>query len=98
MKRYSIDAYVLDTLMPDLVGHDHKPAAFVVFLCLLAASERRNSASVALSLQEISVRTGLAKSTVQTAIRHLKRRGLLDGDVAATTAEPIRRIATPWVR
>jgi hypothetical protein len=98
MKRYTIDAYVLDVLMPDLVGHDRKPAAFLVYLCLTCASERASKATVALSLQEIAVRTGLAKSTVQTAIRHLKRRGLLDPDVIASTAEPVRRIAKPWIR
>jgi DNA-binding MarR family transcriptional regulator len=98
MKRYAIDAYVLDVLMPDLVGHDRKPAAFLVYLCLTGASERSGKAAVALSLQEIGVRTGLAKSTVQTAIRHLKRRGLLDPNVVASTSAPIRRVAKPWVR
>lgn len=97
MKPYSVDTYVLDVLLPDLVGHDHKPAAFLVFLCLLCASQRGKTTSVALSLQELAVRTGLAKSTVQSAIRHLKRRGLLDAAVVASTMQPIRRIAMPWV-
>lgn len=98
MKRYAVDTYVLDVLMSDLVGHDRRPAAFLVYLCLMAATERGNRQSVVLSLQEIAVRTGLAKSTVQTAIRHLKRRGLLDSEVVASTTEPIRRIAKPWIR
>lgn len=98
MKQYSIDTYVLDVLLPDLVGHDHKPAAFLVFLCLLCASPHGKTTSVALSLQELAARTGLAKSTVQSAIRHLKQRGLLDATVVASTTRPIRRIAKPWVR
>ncbi len=98
MKRYAIDPYVVDVLMPDLVGHDRKPAAFLVYLCLACASERGQRQNVALSLQEIAVRTWLAKSTVQTAIRHLKRRLLLDPDVIASTSEPIRRITMPWLR
>jgi hypothetical protein len=96
MKRYAIDAYVLDVLMADLVGHDRTPAAFLVYLCLACAAERKASASIAISLQDIAVRTGLAKSTVQAAIRHLKKRGLLDANVAATTAAPLRRVARPW--
>lgn len=97
MKRYAIDGYVVDVLMADLVGHDRTPAAFVVYLCLACASERKGSASVALSLQDIAVRTGLAKSTVQAAIRHLEKRGLLDASVAASTDAPVRRVARPWI-
>ena len=98
MRRDSVDAYVIDVLLPDLVGHDRKPAAFLVYLYLLGASERSNKASVAISLQEIAVRTGLAKSTVQVAIRHLKRRGLVDAKIVATTSRPIRRIMKPWTK
>jgi len=29
-----IDAYVLDNLMADLVGHDRQPSAFLVYLFL----------------------------------------------------------------
>jgi DNA-binding MarR family transcriptional regulator len=97
MRRYAIDAYVVDVLMADLVGHDRTPAAFIVYLCLACAAERKGSATVAISLQEIAVRTGLAKSTVQAAIRHLKKRGLLDANVDATSDAPVRRIARPWI-
>jgi hypothetical protein len=96
MRRYAIDGYVVDVLMADLVGHDRTPAAFVVYLCLACAAERKGAPSVAISLQEIAVRTGLAKSTVQAAIRHLKKRGLLDGDVQATSDAPVRRVVRPW--
>lgn len=96
MKRHAFDAYVIDVLMPDLVGHDRSPAAFIVYLCLLGAAGRSGVAAVSMSLQEIAVRTGLAKSSVQAAIRHLKRRGLLDAGVMATITHPVRRVLKPW--
>jgi hypothetical protein len=98
MERLSIDAYVVDVLMPDLVGHDRRPATFVVYLFLLrqAAKARRDTISV--SLQTIATKTGLSKSTVQTALRHLRRRKLLDPTVTATVVAPARRIMRPWVR
>lgn len=93
---HRLDAYVIDTLMADLCGHDKRPSAFLVYLCLACEAQRRRQDAVPMSLQEIATRTGLAKSTVQTAIRHLKRRGLLDPDLAATTAAPLRRVQAPW--
>lgn len=98
MKTYSIDPYVIDVLMPDLVGHDRSPAAFLVYLSLYCLSERRRNASVPISLQELAAQTGLAKSTIQVAIRHLKRRRLLDPAVVASTTQPARRVAKPWVK
>jgi hypothetical protein len=35
MSKLMPDEYVVDVLMPDLVGHDRRPAAFIVFLFLL---------------------------------------------------------------
>jgi DNA-binding MarR family transcriptional regulator len=96
MKRYSIDSYIVDVLLPDLVGHDRTMGAFVVYLYLFCRSERRRSAPVAVSLQELATQTGLSKSTVQSALRHLKRRGLIDPAVISTTSRPQRRILTPW--
>jgi hypothetical protein len=97
MERLTIDAYVVDVLMPDLVGHDRRPATFVVYLFLIrqAAKARRDTISV--SLQTIATKTGLSKSTVQTALRHLRRRKLLDPTVTATVVAPARRIMRPWV-
>lgn len=93
---HQLDAYVVDTLMADLCGHDRRPSAFLVYLCLACEAQRRRAEAVPMSLQEIATRTGLAKSTVQAAIRHLKRRGLLDGSVEATTSAPMRRVVAPW--
>jgi len=98
MERLALDAYVLDVLMPDLVGHDRRPAAFIVYLFLLREAARGRRDRVSVSLQTIATRTGLAKSTVQAALRHLARRRLLDPDVTATVTTPVRQILRPWVR
>ena len=98
MERLGIDAYVVDVLMPDLVGHDRRPASFVVYLFLLREASRARRDSVSVSLQSIATRTGLSKSTVQAALRHLRRRRLLDPAVVATVTDPVRRILRPWVR
>lgn len=98
MQRLTIDAYVTDVLMPDLVGHDRRPAAFVVYLFLLRHTRQGQRDSISMSLQSIATRTGLSKSSVQSSIRHLKRRRLLDPDVKATVTAPLRRILRPWVR
>jgi hypothetical protein len=98
MARITLDAYVVDVLMPDLVGHDRRPATFIVYLFLVrqAAKARRDAVSV--SLQAIAAKTGLSKSTVQTALRHLRRRKLIDPMVTATVTSPVRRVMRPWIR
>jgi hypothetical protein len=98
MERLAFDAYVVDVLMPDLVGHDRRPAAFLVYLYLLRQAARSRRDEMAVSLQTIATNTGLSKSTVQAALRHLKRRELLNPDVTATAAFPVRAICRPWVR
>ena len=79
-----MDAYVLDVLMPDLIGHDRRPAAFIVYLFLLRQTSFSGKDAVSVSLQTIATKTGLSKSAVQASIRHLRRRGLLDPAVVAT--------------
>jgi IclR helix-turn-helix domain len=98
MERFSVDTYVLDVLMPDLVGHDRRPATFIVYLFLLRQAARSRRDRVSISLQTIAIRTGLAKSTVQGALRHLLRRRLLDPGVAATVTSPVRQVLRPWAR
>jgi len=95
-QRLSIDAYVTDVLMPDLVGHDRRPAAFIVYLFLLRHT--RAQEAVAMSLQAIATRTGLSKSSVQSSVRHLRRRGLLDPTLRATVTAPRRRVLRPWAK
>ena len=98
MQHFTLELYVVDVLMPDLVGHDRRPAAFIVYLYLLRQSATAKRDAVSVSLQTIATKTGLSKSTVQTAIRHLRRRRLLDPTVLATTGNPKRRVLRPWIR
>jgi hypothetical protein len=98
MERLSVDAYVIDVLMPDLVGHDRRPATFVVYLFLLRQAAKARRDTVCVSLQTIAAKTGLSKSTVQTALRHLRRRKLVDPTITATVTAPVRRVMRPWVR
>jgi hypothetical protein len=97
MQKLSLDAYVIDTLMPDLVGHDRRPAAFLVYLFLLRQALRSRRDDVPVSLQTIAINTGLSKSSVQSALRHLRRRRLLNPNVTATPARPVRSILRPWL-
>jgi len=96
MLRVTLDARVIDLLMPDLIGHDRRPAAFLVYLFLLRHTRPGSRDTVSMSLQTIATKTGLSKSSVQSAIRHLKRRRLLDPDLEATVTAPIRRIMRAW--
>jgi hypothetical protein len=98
MERLNLDGYVLDVLMPDLIGHDRRPAAFIVYLFLLRQAARSHNDTVSVSLQTIATKTGLSKSAVQGAMRHLRRRRLLDPSHSASQARPERRISRPWLR
>lgn len=98
METDNFDPYVMDVLMPDLVGHDRSPAAFVVYLYLLGTANRAERDTISASLQMIATATGLSKSAVQLALRRLTRRGLLDAAVKASTTKPLRRVLQPWKR
>ena len=92
---YPLDRYVLDTLMRDLVGHDRRPAAFMVYLSLTAAHA---DGRAALSHAQLAERTGLSKRAVQDAIAHLLRRALIAAARASTTDIAIYQPLTPWRR
>jgi hypothetical protein len=98
VRYFNLDNYVLDVLMPDLVGHDRRPAAFIVYLYFLRHAAKGKRDTVSVSLQTIATKTGLSKSTVQAAIRHLRRRRLLDPAVVASVTDPVRRVLRPWNR
>jgi len=93
-----LDAYVLDTLMRDLAGHDQRPSAYLVYLCLarMAGGGRRPRSQA--SLQRLAEESGLSKRAVQSAIRHLMRRHLLRAERAHRTAVPVYEILRPWRR
>lgn len=97
-RQSEMDAYVFDVLMPDLVGHDRRPAAFVVYLYLLHSAQALGRDQVPASLQTIAVKTGLSKSAVQVALRHLKRRGLIGEEEVGIQVNPVRHVLRPWRR
>jgi hypothetical protein len=94
----SIDEYVMDVLLPDLVGHDRAPTAFLVYLVLWTALFRSEQRRVALSLSQLSESSGLSKSGVQKAIRILKRRGLVAIRKSSATGVPEYELVRHWVR
>ena len=90
---YTLDAYVLDALMRDLVGHDHRASAFLVYLAVTAASQE---ATTRISHAQLSERTGLSKRSVQDAVLHLVDRNLLRVTRGGTTDIPRYEPLRPW--
>ncbi|MCA1581083.1 MAG: helix-turn-helix domain-containing protein, partial [Acidobacteria bacterium] len=86
--RLSMDPYVLETLMPDLIGHDRSPSAFAVYLALWAKTAGRRGASAPVSYATLAEDTGLSKRAVQEAVRHLTRRRLIAVERDSATATP----------
>ncbi|GAA0711122.1 helix-turn-helix domain-containing protein [Dokdonella soli] len=92
-----LDRYIVDVLMPDLIGHDRSASTFLVYLYLWRQSVARGRATVEVSHQTIASDIGLAKTTVQAAIRRLKRRRLLSAKLRHATATPIYQPLRPWI-
>ncbi|HEX3894019.1 MAG TPA: helix-turn-helix domain-containing protein [Terracidiphilus sp.] len=90
-----IDDYVVDVLMRDLVGHDRKPAGFLVYLWL-AAEQARGHATVQASYQQIAESTGVSKSSAQAAVGWLLKRKLLTVKKESVTATPVYSVCAPW--
>ena len=97
MDTVEMDAYVLDTLMPDLVGHDRQPSAFLVYLYLWRGTGGGN-AEVEVSLRELAEGTGLSRRGVQDAVARLARRRLVEVARDSITAVPRYRVHRPWRR
>jgi DNA-binding MarR family transcriptional regulator len=93
-----LDRYVVDTLMPDLVGHDRRPAAFLVYLALWASSTGSRARTVAISLRDLSGATGLSKRAVQGAVGRLAKRKLIEVQRSSATAIPVYTVLRPWKR
>ena len=92
----ALDPYILDSLMPDLVGHDRQPSAFIVYLYLAHRVTRARVRAVAVSLQGIAADTGLSKTAVQGAIRTLVRRRLLRVEKRSRTGVPSYTVLRAW--
>jgi predicted transcriptional regulator len=90
-----LDDYIIDTLMRDLVGHDRKPASFLVYLWL-AAEHARTRADVQASYQHVAESVGISKSSAQAAILWLLKRRLIAVKKENPTATPVYTIRRPW--
>ena len=93
-----LDPYVLDTLMPDLVGHDRQPSAFLVYLVLWRGSHARGAPTIDIPLQDIAEAAGLSKRTVQGAISQLVHRRLVGVSRDSITSIPTYAVHRPWRR
>src|SRR3978361_1481721 len=93
----TLDGYVLDTLMRDLVGHDHRPAAYLVYVWLCGEQQRR-SLPLRISYPELGESAGLSRSAAQSAVAWLKRRKLLSATNESATDIPTYTLHTPWKR
>jgi hypothetical protein len=98
MRQLSLDRYVIDTLMPDLVGHDRRPSSFLVYLFLWASADGSRTRTASASQRAIAEGTGLSKRAVQDALAQLERRHLVAVDRAHPTAVPRYVVQRPWTR
>lgn len=96
MDPVDVDAYVLDSLMKELVGHDKKPSAFLVYLHLWARSRGGTLRGIRASHQEVARGTGLSKSAVQDAIKALVRKKLIRSRRTSRTGTPFYDVRKPW--
>src|SRR4051794_16176919 len=90
-----LDDYIIDVLMRDLVGHDHKPVSFLVYLWL-AAEQARTKREIRASYQQVAECVGISKSSAQSAIQWLLRRKLLSVEKRNVTATPLYTVRMPW--
>jgi hypothetical protein len=91
----SVDEYVFDVLMRDLVGHDRRPVSFLVYVWL-AHAQKPGHAAVQVSYQGLAESVGVSKSSVQSAVSWLIRRKLLAVSKENVTATPRYTVLSPW--
>lgn len=91
----TLDNYIIDVLLRDLVGHDRRPVSFLVYLWL-AAEQRRREGAVRISYQELAESVGVSKSSAQAAVSWLVRRKLLAASKENATATPRYTVLSPW--
>src|SRR5436309_14793716 len=98
MVQITFDAYLLDCLLPDLVGHDRRPSAFIIYLYLYRQASQQANWSLRMSHQSIASATGFSRSAVQSALAHLQKRQLIATSRAHATTVPLHRVLRPWLR
>ena len=80
----------------DLIGHDQKPSAYLVYLHLYAEAARTKWRPISASVRTIADVTGLSKSAVHAALTHLRRRQLIATTADYVTATPRQRVLRHW--
>ena len=107
-----LDPYITDVLLRDLVGHDRRPASFLVYIWFTAEQQKaeqqkaeqqrhahqRRVSAVTVSYQDLAESIGISKSSAQSAVGWLVRRKLLAATKATVTATPTYKVLTPWKR
>ena len=91
----SLDNYIVEVLLRDLVGHDRRPVCFLVYLWM-AAEQQRRKGKVEISYREIAESIGVSKSSVQAAVGWLVRRKLLAASKDKVTSTPRYTVLMPW--
>ncbi len=81
--------------MRDLVGHDRRPSAFLVYLAISAAG---GDGARGMSYADLAEMTGLSKRSTQDAIAHLARRKLIEVHRVGPTETALYRALKPWRR
>lgn len=96
MSLTTFDPYVLDVLMPDLVGHERSPSAFLIYVYLSHRIEAAGGRAVQLSYATMALDTGLSRITAQRAIALLLRRQLVSATSVSRTSVPSYLVLRPW--
>jgi hypothetical protein len=96
MTPIAFDPYIVDTLMPDLVGHDRQPSAFLVYLFLWRQTHAAGKPTTQVALLDIADGTGLSKRAVQDGLGRLAKRKLIAVARASITAVPVYTVLRPW--
>ena len=91
----SLDDYVVDVLMRDLVAHDRRPVSFLVYLWL-AKEYQRGEEAVQVSYRQLAESIGVSKSSAQAAVSWLVRRKLLAVSKETSTSTPQYSVLQPW--
>ncbi|HEY0131624.1 MAG TPA: helix-turn-helix domain-containing protein [Allosphingosinicella sp.] len=97
-RKVPLEPYIADVLMRDLVGHDRRPSAFILYLWLWRMSRGEGRPRIGASLQTLATATGLSKSAVQAAARHLAARRLVTATRTGPTEPPAYQVHEPWRR
>ena len=92
---FSVDDYVVDVLMRDLVAHDRRPVSFLVYLWL-AREQQRGEQAVQVSYRALAESVGVSKSSAQAAVNWLARRRLVAVTKENSTAVPCYTVLRPW--